>query len=158
MTILRGVFCLFFLFGASAAVAETGNIPFSANVPGTCTITATSTGELQVDGTFQNLNSLAVPSTAKVVATSDDFSLSMDTPTLTRPVTDTTPLNSIGGAYHPVGHSGDNGHLVNRFDTDGPQSINRGTIDLNMFFFAGKTGSDIFTAGTYSADVMLRCE
>jgi len=153
-----GLLAMGIIVGIVPANAETANIPFSANVPGTCTITAMSTGELRVDGTFQNLNSLAVPSTARVVATSDDFAVSMNTPTLVRPVTDTTPLNSLGGAYHPITYSGDNGHLINQFDTDGPQSINRGTIDLNLFFFAGKTGTNIFTAGNYTADVMLRCE
>ena len=96
MKSICGLLAMGIMVGIVPANAETANIPFSANVPGTCTITAMSTGELRVDGTFQNLNSLAVPSTARVVATSDDFAVSMNTPTLVRPVTDTTPLNSLG--------------------------------------------------------------
>ncbi len=156
--ILRGICTISLLLLATPGGADTGNIPFNGSVPGTCTITALSTGELQVDGTFQNMNSLTTPSTAQVVTTSDDFSISLDAPSFTRPATDTTPVTTLGGAYHPVTYSGDNGHLVNRFDTDAPQTVNRGTIGLNLFFFAGKSGSDIFTAGSYSADVMLRCE
>ncbi|MEM7216423.1 MAG: hypothetical protein AAF423_12850 [Pseudomonadota bacterium] len=143
---------------ATSTNAGTGDIPFSGSIGSTCIINALSSGTLQVDATLQNLNSLANPATAEVIATSSGFSLSMDTPSLTRPAADTTPLNSIGGAYHPISFSGDNSSLVNAFDTTPPQALNAGRVSLNVFFFSGKTGNNIFAEGTYTADVVLRCE
>ena len=137
----------------SPAQAVTGSIPFDGNIADTCVINALTAGELQVDATLQNLNSLAAPGTAEVTTNGAGFSLSLDTPTLTRPAADTTPLASIGGAYHATGAT-----TVNRFDTDPPYPLNEGTTALNVYFFSGKNGTNMFAPGAYSSTMILRCE
>jgi hypothetical protein len=87
------------------------------------------------------------------MATSNTYKFSMDTPTLLRPPTDTTPLNSIGGAWHATGAT-----TTNQFDTAAPYTLNQGLTNMNIFFFSGKTGNNIFTAGAYTANVTVRCE
>ena len=150
----RALFLAFALLAAPfSAHAASGNIPFSGTISGICIINSKSPGELLVDGTYQNLNSLATPAQAEVITTSDGFKLSMDTPILIRPSTDTSPLSMIGGAFHATGAT-----TVNAFDTDPPQDLNTGLTNLSVFFFSSKNGNNIFTAGTYSVDLVLRCE
>jgi hypothetical protein len=138
---------------SAPAMATTANIPFNASIAGTCIINMLTPGTLAVDGTLQNLNSLGAPGTISVMATSNTFKFSMDTPTLLRPPTDTTPLNSIGGAWHATGAT-----TTNQFDTAAPYTLNQGLTNMNIFFFSGKTGNNIFTAGVYTANVTVRCE
>ncbi len=137
----------------ATAQAAQGNIPFSATIGGTCVISVLSSGTLTIDGTLQNLNSLGNPALASVYTTSTGFNFSMDTPSLIRPPTDTSPLSSIGGAIHITGAT-----TANRFDTDAPEPLNKGTHSVNVFMFSSKAGPNIFTAGTYSGNTLLRCE
>ena len=137
----------------TASLAAQGSVPFSATLGGTCVISVLSSGTLTVDGTLQNLNSLGNPALATVYTTSTGFNFSMDTPSLIRPVTDTTPLSSIGGAIHISGAT-----TANRFDTDAPEPLNKGSHSVNVYMFSSKAGPNIFTAGTYSGNTLLRCE
>ena len=142
------------LLCSSAAQAATGDVPFNGTIAGTCMFVDGTAGTLAIDPlNYQNLTSLAAPGTLKVIATSNGYNISMDTPTLVRPPEDTTPLSSIGGAYHATGAT-----VVNRFNTDAPYALNQGTTNLNIFFFAGKTGMNIFHAGVYDAQITMRCE
>ncbi|MCB1418839.1 MAG: hypothetical protein KDJ74_07480 [Notoacmeibacter sp.] len=142
------------LLSSCAAQAATGDVPFNGTIAGTCMFVDGTAGTLAIDPlNYQNLTSLAAPGTLKVIATSNGYNISMDTPTLVRPPEDTTPLSSIGGAYHATGAT-----VVNRFNTDAPYALNQGTTNLNIFFFAGKTGMNIFHAGVYDAQITMRCE
>ena len=139
---------------ATSAHSATGDVPFNGTIAGSCMFVDGTAGTLAIDPlNYQNLTSLAAPGTMKVIATSTGFNISMDNPTLVRPVEDTTPLSSIGGAYHATGAT-----VVNRFNTDAPYALNQGTTNLNIFFFAGKTGLNIFHAGVYDAQITMRCE
>lgn len=142
-----------FMLAATSAHAATGDVPFNASFGGSCVINVNSGGTLSVDGTWQNLNSLGAPGSATVYTTDGSYALSMDTPTLVRPGTDTGALTQLGGAIHISGATN-----MNIFDTDAPWPLNRGAHSVAIFMFASKGGSDIFTAGTYTGQSMLRCE
>ncbi len=138
----------------SAVHAATADIPFTTTISGSCMFMDGTAGMLAIDPlNYQNLTSLAAPGTIKVLATSAGYSISMDTPTLVRPPEDTSPLASIGGAYHATGAT-----VVNKFNTDAPHPLNQGMTNLNVFFFAGKTGLNIFHSGVYDAQITMRCE
>ena len=143
------------IIAAGSANATTGNIEFGATIGGTCVVSIAGSGTLAIDSTLQNLNSLASPATGTIYTTGTGFTVDLDTPVLTRPVTDTTPVSSLGGAVH-VFPSG--GGTIAAFDTDPPAALPRDSFTMNIYLFASKSGQNIFTAGNYTGNMTVRCE
>ncbi|MFK7903019.1 MAG: hypothetical protein AB8B49_09295 [Nitratireductor sp.] len=137
------------------AQALAQGVDFEGNVKHTCSINVTRDGLLDPTNGYQRLTSRSgpgIPGVAKVVASGNGFSLSVQAPTLfsSKPSSDTSSETfrawhrSHGASYYAA--------------TQQPQTIAHGTSTIRVHMDARKTGADVFEVGNYSATVILRCE
>lgn len=83
------------------AFAATGDVQFNATVTHTCTITINSAGTLGVSTDFKTLGSTqagGAAGSATIAASGNGFDISVDTPTLSKPATDTT-AEALSSSY-----------------------------------------------------------
>ena len=137
------------------AGAVTGNIPFNGSVTHTCVITVGPAGTITANAGFDNLSSSNAgggAGSASVASTGNGFDISVDAPTLSKPAADVT-AETLTSSYSTTGAtttSGTNATAAN--------SLNNGTASVTIHMNAQKGGTDVFEAGAYTGQVVLRCE
>lgn len=136
------------------AVAATGNVQFDATVNNTCGITVQQAGLLTANvgqTVLSSTNAGGSAGVAEIVATSANYTVSIDQPTAfsTAPSGGGTNVN-FAATYSASG-------ATTVASTAAANPLLTGTTAVNVNMSATKT-SGSFPTGTYAAVVVLRCE
>ncbi|MGB8817975.1 MAG: hypothetical protein WCC66_08665 [Rhizobiaceae bacterium] len=136
------------------AVAATGNVQFDATVNNTCAITVQTAGLLTANvgqTVLSSTNAGGSAGTAEIVATSANYTVSVDQPTAfsAAPVGGGTNVN-FAATYASAGAT-----TLTARNTAAPLLTGTSNVTVNMS--ATKT-SGSFPTGTYAGIVVLRCE
>ena len=137
------------------ALAVTANVTFGATVTHSCAITVNSNGTLAANAGFTQLSSTIGAGTsgsANIVATGNEFDVSVGAPTLTTTGSDTS-ANTLVSSYSTTGATS-----VSGTNADAARGLNNGTTAVTVNMSATKSGANVFEAGAYTGTVALTCE
>ncbi len=145
--------CLLVLSTASPAVSATGPVLFDGTIVAACTLTVTQNGTLDVSTDLQTLSSkIGTGSPGSVtLVTTGGVAVSVDpVTTVTVPVGD--PATTWVPTYLTAG--------ATNFAEGGTSNAisGPGLSTVTVHLVGTKGGSDRFSAGAYSATVIVRCE
>lgn len=150
---LAAVAALMVPFNANAA---TGNIPFNGNVVDTCVVTVGAPGSLGANTGFTVLGSEeagGIAGTATLLTTGSTFSLSTDAPS----AFDSAPAGGGTNVTFSSNYSASGDNVIAQTSGATATALGAGSTSVSVNMAATKSAGT-YTAGIYSATVILRCE
>lgn len=158
---MRNFLSAFAAFGAiavsaSAALAATGNVPFTGVVTSTCVLTVGAPGVLVPSTDFTHLHSQAAGGSAGTIAvlsTGTVFKVSAVAPTAFT----SAPANGGTNVSFSATYAGSGATTIGTTPGATLTSVNPGTTNLSINLDAAKSAGT-FDAGAYVTEVVVRCE
>jgi hypothetical protein len=154
--ILTGSLCLGLILSPTKSSAATANVPFTGAVLSVCVLTVGTPGVIAPNSSYTQLSSKNAGGSAGTVtalATGTGFAITTEAPSSFT----SAPAGGGTNAAFASSYSGSGATTISSTDGATQTSLNAGTTNLDVHLTATKS-SGTFPAGSYSAEVLVRCE